>query len=69
MVRTTPPQVSRKQEGRKIITDFWKKPIPDRNWDWTATWDNYSGLGSPIGAGSTEKEAIDELRRKTEERE
>ncbi len=50
--------------GRKIVTDFDPKPIPNRRFDWTATFDGYDGSdGSqePIGTGATEKEAVSEL--------
>lgn len=51
----------------KIITDYWAKPIPPRNFDWTATYDNYEGGDgydeptSPSAHGATEQEAIDNL--------
>ena len=43
-----------------IKTDFWMKPIPPRNFDWSAVDDNYEP-GCPIGFGATEQEAIDDL--------
>jgi hypothetical protein len=45
----------------KIVTRYDPKPIPDRRFDWTAVTDNYD-LGSPIGYGRTEAEAIADLR-------
>ncbi len=46
-------------------TDFWKKPIPTRNFDWTAVLSDYDGAEDagfqPVGYGSTEQEAIDDL--------
>lgn len=45
----------------KINTRHWPPPIPDRRHDWTATYDNYDGEGSPIGIGATEAEAIADL--------
>ncbi|SRR6267143_450080 len=45
----------------KIITRYDPKPIPNRQFDWTAVTDNYD-LGSPIGYGRTEAEAIADLR-------
>jgi len=46
----------------KIMTSYWKKPIPDRQFDWQAIDDEtYDGLGSPIGHGATEREAISDL--------
>lgn len=49
----------------KILTSHDKKPIPDRNFDWLAVYENYDGApdaDSPIGFGATEKEAIDNLK-------
>lgn len=43
-----------------IITEFWAKSIPIRQFDWTAVDDNYEP-GCPIGYGRTEQEAIDDL--------
>jgi len=54
----------RPEEGEdeiKIITRYNPKPIPDRRFDWSAVTDNYD-LGSPIGYGRTEAEAIADLR-------
>lgn len=47
--------------GSAISTAYWPKPIPDRRSDWTAVLDNYEP-GHPIGEGSTEAEAIADLR-------
>jgi len=44
----------------KIITEYWAKPIPPRQFDWTATFDGYEPSG-PVGYGRTEQEAIDDL--------
>lgn len=44
----------------KIITNFDPKPIPPRQFDWSATWDNYEP-GHGIGFGATEQEAIRNL--------
>ena len=44
----------------RLRTKFWAMPIPDRNFDWTATFENYEG-GDPIGHGTTEDEAISDL--------
>ena len=41
----------------KIVTDFWLKPIPMRNFDWAAVSNNYEP-GDPVGYGATKKEAI-----------
>ena len=45
---------------RKIVTDYWAKPVPLRQFDWTATFDDYEG-GGPIGYGRTEQDAINDL--------
>lgn len=44
----------------KIKTHYWPKPIPIRQFDWTAIGDDYEG-GDPIGYGPTEQDAIDDL--------
>jgi hypothetical protein len=44
----------------RIITDYWQKPIPPREFDWSAVLDNYEG-GDPVGFGATEQEAINDL--------
>jgi len=47
----------------RIQTTFVDAPIPVRDFDWSAVdGDTYSGEpGQPIGRGSTEQEAIDDL--------
>lgn len=49
---------------RKIVTNYWAKPIPVRAFDWSAYYDgdepNDEGQ-MRVGYGATEKEAIDEL--------
>lgn len=47
----------------KIVTDYWRKPIPIRCFDWCAVDDStYGGDETdPIGYGATEQEAIDNL--------
>jgi hypothetical protein len=48
----------------KIHTDFWKKPIPMRQFDWQAVYDNYDGAEDshhPMGHGRTEAEAVLDL--------
>jgi hypothetical protein len=50
----------------KIITHHWLKPIPMRDFDWTATYEDYDGAEDSrtrahIGYGATEQEAIDDL--------
>lgn len=46
----------------KVRTEYWAKPIPMRQFDWSAIDDNtYDGPGSPIGYGRTEQDAIADL--------
>jgi hypothetical protein len=45
----------------KIRTEYWPKPIPISNFDWSAVTEDYD-LGSPIGYGRTEAEAINDLK-------
>lgn len=54
----------------KIVTDYWAKPIPLRQFDWSAIdYDTYGGEPSdPIGYGKTEAEAIADLEGQIEER-
>lgn len=44
----------------QIVTHYWAKPIPDRQFDWEAVTINHD-LGSPVGYGRTEAEAINDL--------
>lgn len=44
----------------KFVTQYWKKPIPFRLYDWEATTSNYEA-GDPIGFGATEQAAIADL--------
>lgn len=50
-----------------IRTDFWAKPIPIRQFDWSATYDDYEGgdgydePAGPIGYGANEAEAVLDL--------
>jgi len=50
----------------KIITSFDPKPIPDRKFDWCAYDSDSYDLGSPTGYGSTEQEAIEDLKEEIE---
>ena len=50
----------------KIRTDYWAKPIPIRNCDWTAVDDETYEPGCPIGYGATEEEAIADLMQELE---
>ena len=50
------------------ITTRWDpKPIPDRQFDWVATEDDYD-MGRPVGYGRTEADAIRDLVDQLEER-
>jgi hypothetical protein len=49
----------------KIITRYWAKPIPLRQFDWEASVDG--GDERMVGCGRTEAEAIEDLRRLLEE--
>lgn len=56
----------------KIITDFWRKPVPSAAFDWSAIdSDTYDGAPDgpvhPIGYGRTEAEAIADLLEQIEE--
>jgi hypothetical protein len=44
----------------QIVTRYGAKPIPLRQFDWEAMTTNYD-LGSPVGYGRTEAEAINDL--------
>lgn len=44
----------------QILTNFSQKPIPTSAFDWTARFDGYEP-GQPLGYGSTEQEAINDL--------
>jgi hypothetical protein len=57
---------------QKIITYYWAKPIPVRDYDWEAVTDDYDGapdspLRGQIGYGTTEQEAVDDLKRLLQE--
>jgi hypothetical protein len=49
----------------KISTEYWAKPIPIREFDWVAvdsdTYDGAPDAHCPIGYGTTEQAAIDDL--------
>jgi hypothetical protein len=51
-----------------IITQYVYPPIPIREFDWSATLDNYEP-GAPIGWGKTEEEAIADLKSLLEDEE
>lgn len=50
---------------RKIITSYDPKPIPFRQFDWSAVFDDDESL---TGYGRTEQDAINDLRTLEEER-
>ena len=45
---------------KEIETQHINPPIPNRSWDWCATFKGYEP-GEPIGYGPTEQQAIDDL--------
>lgn len=51
-----------------LHTNYWAKPIPPRQFDWSATLGSYEP-GDPIGYGSTEADAVYDLFMQIEERE
>ncbi len=50
----------------RIVTNYWAKPIPMRQFDWEATFDGYD-MGDPVGYGTTEEEAINDLIQQVDE--
>tara|TARA_R110000868_G_scaffold41899_6_gene142401 strand:+ start:76 stop:237 length:162 start_codon:yes stop_codon:yes gene_type:complete len=46
----------------KIVTSYDPPPIPLRHMDWSAIDDSSYEPGAPIGYGSTEQEAIADLK-------
>lgn len=44
----------------KIHVSYWAKPIPLRQFDWSAVYDDYDE-GGPIGEGRTEADAVLDL--------
>lgn len=51
----------------KILTRYAPPPIPIRDLDWDAVFENYEA-GDPIGYGPTEEDAIADLKDKMEAR-
>jgi hypothetical protein len=45
---------------RIVVTKYDPPPIPIRNHDWTATFEDYD-LGDPTGTGATEQDAVNDL--------
>jgi hypothetical protein len=59
-------------KARKVVTDYVYPPIPTRDFDWQATWDDYDpdpecSRGQNVGWGRTEAEAVADLYRETED--
>ena len=59
--------------AERIVTEFWRKPGPANNFDWSATRDGYDGGFSDgrsdlIGYGPTEADAIADLLMQESER-
>ena len=53
----------------KLKTDYWAKPGPDRQFDWSVIDDDtYDGPGSTIGYGATEEAAIKDFMEQIDER-
>ena len=48
----------------KIVTEFICPPIPVRQFDWCATYEDYEG-GDPMGYGETREAAIADLTNST----
>jgi hypothetical protein len=44
----------------KLITAYICPPIPDRNFDWVAYYEDFEESG-PYGSGKTELDAIEDL--------
>lgn len=56
--------IARDQSDRKIVTEYWRKPMPMRSADWVAVTVDYDGAPDayhPVGYGATESEAIADL--------
>ncbi len=50
-----------------IVTSYWAKPIPMRQFDWSAWFEGTEDEGMPLGYGRTEAEAIADLKEQVEE--
>jgi hypothetical protein len=58
---TGAPEIPRAYMGNQmIITERINPPIPVNNFDWTAYRDGYDA-GDPVGYGTTERAAIEDL--------
>ena len=51
----------------KIVTRYWAKPIPMRDFDWCAFVEGTEETG-PTGYGESEQEAVDDLKELLDER-
>lgn len=58
--------------GEKVVTDYWRKPGPTDQFDWSAYFDNdepSDNGGMMVGYGATEVAAVEDLLRLAEEAE
>jgi hypothetical protein len=62
------PVLIMEQKKATVRVCYDPKPIPDRQFDWTAVDADYEP-GDPIGFGETEAEALADLAEQLEERE
>ena len=55
----------------KIVTEYWRKPIPTDKFDWSAVTVDYDGAPDAgpqfVGHGATEAEAIADLKQQIED--
>ena len=49
------------RDGMKICTQYWANPIPIRQFDWSAIFDDSADDDCLVGYGATEAEAILDL--------
>lgn len=54
LIGYTPPR------PRRVVVQYWRKPIPWRHFDWEATLEDYDE-GHHVGVGATEQDAITDL--------
>jgi len=50
------------EDAVRFKTEYWQKPIPARNYDWSAWVDDTADEGMLIGYGPTEEAAIEDLK-------